>query len=288
MFSRKLGRQNTSCSAKMRPKDMITWVGDIELAATAKNTLTLKTKRALQERILDDATKVGDKLPTEKALALEFGVSRTTIREAIAALRADGLLEAKHGVGVFVSQKLDPDAQPKQGVDSLHFSASMLDILELRMAVEVHAAGLAAARRSWAQEAKIWQAAEAFKAALANNEPTEQADWTFHRSISEATNNEAFLEFFDRMGLTILPRRALEGAKRGTLITPQYLSKSIDEHHSICEAIGNQDVDRARECMKNHIGGSQMRYRGLMRQAEKNDSASVNGLDGEQQDMISS
>lgn len=249
------------------------------MIAAKKNTLTLKTKQALQERILDDATKVGDKLPTEKALALEFDVSRTVIREAIAALRADGLLEAKHGVGVFVSQKLDPEALSRQGPANLHFSASMLDILELRMAVEVHAAGLAASRRSWAQEAKIWEAADKFKAALEASQPTEDADWTFHRSISEATNNEAFLEFFDRMGLSILPRRALEGAKRSMLINNQYLGKSVGEHHAICEAIARQDVEAAREAMKNHIGGSQMRYRGLMAQAVKNTKDDNDTLD---------
>ncbi|ARM92273.1 GntR family transcriptional regulator protein (plasmid) [Rhizobium sp. CIAT894] len=249
------------------------------MSATKKNTLTLKTEKALRERILDDSIKVGDKLPTEKALALEFGVSRTVIREAVAALRADGLLEAKHGVGVFVSQKAEPEANSQQGVGNLHFSASMLDILELRMAVEVHAAGLAAARRSWAQEAKIWEAADRFRAALADNAPTEEADWTFHRSISEATNNEAFIEFFDRLGLSILPRRALEGAKRGTLITHQYLEKSVGEHHAICEAIAHQDVEAARDAMKNHIGRSQMRYRGLMVQARKTTEEQDNTLD---------
>ncbi|MFT4161020.1 FadR/GntR family transcriptional regulator [Shinella sp.] len=263
-------------------KDMTT-SGDTAAppAGTKKNTLTLKTTHALRERILDDSTKVGDKLPTEKALAQEFGVSRTVIREAVAALRADGLLEAKHGVGVFVSQKTENGGVSAEAVGNLHFSASMLDILELRMAVEIHAAGLAAARRSWAQEAKIWEAASRFREALAQNEPTEQADWTFHRAISEATNNEAFVEFFDRLGLAILPRRALEGTKRGSLITPQYLEKTAGEHNAICEAIARQDVEAAREAMKNHIGRSQMRYRGLMVQAGKSTENADSGLDGQ-------
>jgi GntR family transcriptional repressor for pyruvate dehydrogenase complex len=263
-------------------KDMTTGLGsDTPSGGAKKNTLTLKTTRALRERILDDSTKVGDKLPTEKALAQEFGVSRTVIREAVAALRADGLLEAKHGVGVFISQKVEAGTSSAEGIGNLHFSASMLDILELRMAVEVHAAGLAAARRSWAQEAKIWEAANGFREALGRNEPTEQFDWTFHRAISEATNNEAFVEFFDRLGLSILPRRALEGVKRETLITQQYLGKSAGEHEAICEAIARQDVDGAREAMKNHVGGSQMRYRGLMMQAGKKTDKAEIGLDGE-------
>nr|WP_278116061.1 FadR/GntR family transcriptional regulator [Mesorhizobium sp. WSM4875]WIE94614.1 FadR/GntR family transcriptional regulator [Mesorhizobium sp. WSM4875] len=249
------------------------------MRAKPKNSLTLQTERALRERISDDSIKVGDKLPTEKALALEFGVSRTVIREAVAALRADGLLEAKHGVGVFVSQKTGEEATP---AGNLHFSASMLDILELRLAVEVHGAGLAAARRSWAQEANIWDAAERFRSALSNGEPTEDSDWAFHRAIAEATNNQAFIEFFDRLGLSILPRRALEGSKRGTLITPNYLEKSAGEHHAICEAIGRQDVEGAREAMKSHIGGSQMRYRALA-QAGKPQARSDKDLDASSQ-----
>jgi GntR family transcriptional repressor for pyruvate dehydrogenase complex len=248
------------------------------VGARKKNTLTLRTETALRKRISEGPIKVGDKLPTEKALALEFGVSRTVIREAVAALRAGGLLEAKHGVGVFVSQKGDGASTKDQGIGNLHFSASMLDILELRMAVEVHAAGLAAARRSWAQEAKILAAAEKFAATLVKGEPTELADWGFHRSISEATNNAAFSEFFDRLGLAILPRRALEGSKRETIITRSYLEKSVGEHQAVCDAIARGDVEGAREAMKAHLGRSQMRYRGLV-QAGKSDTSAKRQLD---------
>ena len=229
-----------------------------------KTSLTQKTEMALRQRITDESLRAGDKLPTEKVLAAEFGVSRTVIREAVAALRADGLLEAKHGVGVFVSPKAAEGAADGQNPSTLTFTASTIDLLELRMAVEVHAAGLAAERRSWAQEARIFSAADAFARAIAAEEPTEDADWAFHRSISEASNNEAFVEFFVRLGLSILPRRALLQGQPKTLITRQYLEKSAIEHHAICEAIAAGDAKAAREAMKNHIGGSQARYRGLL------------------------
>lgn len=229
-----------------------------------KHSLTSQTEQALRLRIAADHIRAGDKLPTEKALAQEFGVSRTVIREAIAALRADGLLEAKHGVGVFVSQKADGAEASQAPSGSLHFSSSMLDLLELRMAVEVHAAGLAAARRTLAQEAKIWAASERFSDVLSRNEPTEEADLQFHHAIAEATNNQAFVEFLDRLGLSILPRRALEGSKRDTLITHQYLEKTASEHNAIRDAIAQGDVEAARQAMKNHLGRSQTRYRGLV------------------------
>lgn len=91
------------------------------------NNLTLRTEQALRQRIVDGPLKVGEKLPTEKALAVEFGVSRTVIREAVAALRADGLLEAKHGVGYFVSNQ--PSSVEPQVMGAMFESASMLDTL---------------------------------------------------------------------------------------------------------------------------------------------------------------
>ncbi len=229
------------------------------MARRSGNNLTLQTKEALQRRITEGPVAVGEKLPTEKALALEFGVSRTVIREAVAALRSDGMLEAKHGVGVFVSQK----SPPAQSGRDLHFSASALDMLELRMAVEMHAAGLAAMRKSWAQEQRIYEAAGAFAAAATAGEPTEAADWAFHRAIAEATNNTAFIEFFDRLGLSLLPRSSLEGSGRETLINKSYLEKTAAEHHAVCEAISRGDAESAREAMRVHLGGSQSRYRGL-------------------------
>jgi DNA-binding FadR family transcriptional regulator len=229
-----------------------------------QDSLTLRTEAALRKRIADGPLKVGEKLPTEKALAAEFGVSRTVIREAIAALRADGILEAKHGVGVFVSQKQEGAEPSVAGFGKLHLSASVLDMLELRMAVEVHAAGLAAARRSWAQDEQIWAAAQVFAAAVAAGEPSETADWAFHRAIAEATSNAAFQEFLDSLGLSILPRRALGGGNRDVLITKSYLEKSVAEHRAICEAISAGDAEGARAAMSAHLGRSQQRYRGLM------------------------
>jgi len=249
------------------------------LKSEKQPSLTLRTEDALRSRIAGDSVKVGDKLPTERALALELGVSRTVIREAVAALRADGLLDAKHGVGYFVAQKSVSDYGFPTTTEQLRFSASMLDILELRMAVEIHAAGLAAARRSWAQEAAIYAHAENFAMALENDESPDSADWAFHRSISEATNNVAFVEFFDRLGLSILPRRAIEGERRNALITKQYLAKSIPEHRAVCEAISRGDVEAAREAMKAHLGGSQVRYGGLARTEDVNPAPQAGAAD---------
>lgn len=233
------------------------------MPASKKNSLTLQTEEKLRRRVAEGPIKIGDKLPTEKELALEFGVSRTVIREAVAALRADGLLQAKHGVGVFVSQK-SLSAPSHEALQSLSFTSSMLDLLELRMAVEIYAAGLAASRRSWGQEHAIAAAAREFADAVASGSATEPADLRFHKSIAEAANNAAFVEFFERLGAAILPRRSLAGGNGALLITRPYLEKSVVEHDAICRAIEAEDRDAAMEAMRTHLGQSQSRYRALL------------------------
>jgi DNA-binding FadR family transcriptional regulator len=234
------------------------------VAEKKPDSLTLRTEQALRRRIADGPLRAGEKLPTEKALGVEFGVSRTVIREAIAALRADGILEARHGVGVFVAHRPDRVGEGAAGTGALQFSAPMLDMLELRMAVELQAAGLAASRRSWAQDERIWAAAQAFAGAVEAGAPSEAADWGFHRAIAEATNNAAFPEFLDSLGLSILPRHMLAAGNREALITRAYLERSVAEHGAICEAISAGDAEAAREAMATHLGRSQKRYRGLL------------------------
>ena len=177
------------------------------------DTLTSRTIQALKAHIIEGELDKGDKLGSLNDLSQRFGVSRTVIREAISALRSDGVVEARHGVGVFVRNV--PTPEDLTGYDSelalaplRRLKTSFIDLLELRMAFEVHAAGLAATRRSWAQESNIWNAARQFEASIDDETALDNLDFVFHRSIAEATNNGAFIEFFNLMSLQILPQPA--------------------------------------------------------------------------------
>lgn len=231
-------------------------------------TLTSRTIHALKQRLADGQMKPGEKLPTLQELTEELGVSRTVIREAIAGLRSDGLVESRHGVGTFVCS---PDLHPVNGPtdEETAFAAltalplPFMDLLELRMAFEVHAAGLAAARRSWAQEANIWSAARRFETALDADSDLDDLDLAFHASIAEATNNRAFVEFFAVMGRKIIPQPAFSKSADPNLITPEYIEHTMKEHAQICEAISAGDTDAARTAMQAHLSRSHKRYRGI-------------------------
>ena len=167
----------------------------------------VKVSDELRSQIVKGRYKTGDRLPSEAQLTQEFGVSRTVVREAIAALRSDGLVEPRQGAGVFVLEPPAAERRPFDNVDLARVS-SLIEMLELRTAVEGDAAGLAAVRRSPAQEEKIIEAFDAFRSSAAKGSPTAEADFAFHLAIANAANNPRFSEFLEVLGATLIPRRA--------------------------------------------------------------------------------
>jgi len=248
------------------PADPLTDRVDVRPAlAGGRGTLVGAVSADLRRLILDGDIKPGDKLPSEAALTRKYEVSRTVIREAIASLRADGLVEAKQGAGVFVLSSQPATAFPFQPFDAARIS-SMIEMLELRTAIEIEAAGLAAARRSPAQEEAIFERCQDIDRLIAEGKPTTEADFAFHLAIADATNNPRFREFLEMMGQRVIPRTVLQGdhAER----TPSsYLGQLQAEHKAIAEAISARDEQAAREAVRTHLKGSHERYRQLLRQA---------------------
>ena len=232
--------------------------------APRKVTLTEKVIASLRHEIESGMRTPGSKLPTEPVLTEQFGVSRTVVREAIAALKADGLLEPRQGAGVFV---LAPSPR-KLGdtifaVDSAQIS-DVLEILELRM--EIEAAGLACARSSAAQQAKIYEALQEMTDQFEKGNPTEKADFEFHRAIADATNNRRYAEFLEHLGDKTIPRAQLRRRPPEVEDQKNYKQKILAEHHRIFDAIAARDAETARQAMRDHLSQSQARYQSLLRQ----------------------
>jgi len=235
-----------------------------EKVPTGRRNLVDIVGSQLRLDIANGLLKPGEKLPSESGLTEKFGVSRTVIREAIASMRADGLLEARHGIGVFVGTL---KSQPLQGLldtDPGRVS-SIIEMLELRAAVETEAAGLAAVRRSPAQEQMIIERVEEFGRALADGLATSQPDFRFHLAIADATNNPRFRDFLELTGQQMIPRSTLQ--QGGREAPADYLAQIHREHQSIADAICERNEDGARQAMRLHLKGSQQRYRSLIRKA---------------------
>ncbi len=229
----------------------------------ARKNLVATVSDALRQEILSGEMKPGDKLASEAGLTQRFGVSRTVVREAVASLRADGLVEARHGVGVFV---LGPQAATGLSFQSFETAriSSIIEILELRTAVEIEAAGLAAIRRSPAQEQVIFERYEDIDALIAAGKSTTAADFSFHLAVADASNNPRFREFLEMMGRNVIPRASLQEGQ-GERTATGYLEQIQAEHRRIAEAISARDEDAARDAVRTHLKGSLQRYRNLIR-----------------------
>ncbi|MFW2545125.1 FadR/GntR family transcriptional regulator [Primorskyibacter sp. 2E107] len=225
-------------------------------------TLVHSTKEALSARILGGEFALGSRLPSEARLCEEYGVSRTVVREAVASLRADGLVEPRRGAGVFVVRDSIDNGLAFTDVDFDRVS-SVIEVLELRTAIEVESARIAAVRRSAVQIESIFEAASEVSRRVQAHETTSEADFAFHIAIAEATNNPRFAEVLRMLGAAAIPRKALQKGS-GVRAPDSYLAFIDEEHRRIVDAILEQDAEAAASAMRLHLEGAQKRYRKLL------------------------
>lgn len=203
----------------------------------------------LEERIRSGHYGPGARLPTEMGLAAEFGVSRSVVREAVARLKADGLVESRQGAGMSVA------ARPGQGSFKLVPSApnqqSLDHIFELRALVEGGAAELAAKRRTAADLAAIYAALQGMAEAVRLGADGAEDDDAFHQAIAAATHNpqvERFIAFLNaQFSESRRPTWDAEGHASGRGRAAQ------GEHERIYAAIAAGDPAGARVAASCHL-----------------------------------
>ncbi len=205
--------------------------------------------RRIAERIASRALAPGDRLPTEAELCQAFGVSRAVVREAVARLRTDGLVETQRGVGAFVSHS------PELSVFRLEAEraspAELRQIFELRTDVEAGAAALAAARCTETQMEAMRTALSAMAKAVSEGENGTAADVAFHIAIAEATDNPIYRDFLRFLAHRL--EQAIGTARRNSATHQGWSERVQIEHEAIFEAIAARDPEAARTAAKAHI-----------------------------------
>lgn len=219
----------------------------------------------LRQRISVGEYGTGQKLPTENQLTGIFGVSRTVIREALAALAADGLIQSRQGAGIFVIAN-PASAFNAIGADKSSKISVAINVIEVRMGIEIESAGLAAARRSASQEAVIQEAWNEFDRLLKAGLPTGKADFAFHLAIAAATNNPFYIEVLEALGGRTIPCDVSSPWSSESVLSLDYQAGLQREHLQILRAISAQDAEAAREGMRRHLSLSQQRYRDRLRE----------------------
>ena len=236
----------------------------------AEHKLSRGLFEQLAEQIKSGRLAPGARLPTELALTRAARVSRTVVREAVAALRAEGLVVTRQGVGAFVSA--EPQHAPfRIEPERMQTLADILNVMELRLGVEIESAGIAAGRASRAQLRAIGLALEAIEHAAAAGKSAVDEDLSFHRAIADATGNPEFPRFLQFIGRHLIPRRTVSGLPERMGGQKAYLALIQEEHRRIFEAIRGRDPGAAREAMRRHLTRSLERYRKLA--AERQEAA---------------
>lgn len=212
--------------------------------------LSEEVSAELDARILRGDYAPGAQLPTEKVLAETFGVSRAVVREAIARLKADGLIETRQGAGAFVAEN------PK----SLNFRIApggedgLLHIFELRTMIESAVADLAARRRTADDIAAMRDALRRMDEALAAEGDGSEADDDFHLAIAAATHNQYVLRLSEFLG-----RQFSESRRMAWVDHPRGMEsprQAQREHFILLDAIAAGDPAAARAAAHVHLRGA--------------------------------
>jgi DNA-binding FadR family transcriptional regulator len=205
----------------------------------------------------------GSRLPAERDLAGQLGVSRPSVREALIALEVEGWVEVRTGSGVYVLQRAAQASTARNEVPATEWGP--LELLRARRVVEGEVAALAATNAKRKHITAIRDALKAMKDEADRNVQPMMGDRAFHTAVATACDNVVLLETVQKYW----------DARKGTLFTrlgthfetvPSW-QRAIGEHQLVYEAIAAHDADAAREAMHSHLDKAHARFSASWRRA---------------------
>lgn len=219
-----------------------------------KKDLPYALAEKLAERIHSGEFKPGDKLTSERELSLEYAVSRTTVREALSQLKSMGLVEARAGSGVYVTENPDTKLFRMPAVD-LGEDESFAQVMELLLAIEVAATRSAAIHRTPADLRAIRRELIGMEYAVARDMLGDQEDYNFHQAIVKATHNPYFVSLCSHLEYSA--RNVIRTARANTRRNLSDLMDAVQkEHQEIYEAIEAGDPERAANAAADHLNNA--------------------------------
>ncbi|QGP93688.1 HTH-type transcriptional regulator LutR [Neomoorella glycerini] len=206
----------------------------------------------IKKSIFEGRMKPGDRLPAERELAEMLGVSRTSVREALKMLAAEGLVSIRHGQGAFISEQ-DPDEYLKQFASHLPVNRdTVLHLFEVRKVLEPQAARWVAERASQADIQELAGMVTTTREQLGRLRSGRLSllaghDSNFHYRLAQATGNTVLVRLMHSM------LDLLADSRSRSLAIPGRGERSVDEHYEIVKALINRNGDEAAAAMLRHL-----------------------------------
>lgn len=213
--------------------------------------VTEQAVEVIHQRIQQNTYPVGSALPSQRDLALQLGISRASLREALTRLAALGLLEIKAGKGVYV---ISQHSQAVEQWDGGH-RVSLKDFYQLRYILEGFCALLACEYLTEQDKSTLQQHYQSLAAAIQaqNWQAASEADYAFHQHIIELSHNQSIIQTLKMHTEWIKKSQILP------FVQPNLAFKTIQEHEFILQALFQQDATAAEKAMQAHIIGAAQR-----------------------------
>ncbi len=215
----------------------------------ARTTVTQRAIEEIKARIATGALVAGQRLPTERDLAADLGLSRSSMREAIRALTVMGVLEARHGAGIYVTRLEPGDLLETFGVVAeISRGATLTHLVQVRKILEPAAAATAAARIDEEGLSRLRAEMAAMERGTTSEEIVEH-DLEFHRIITEAAGNPVLGAILGGLNNRTFRARVWRGYREDDVFP-----RTFEEHDRIYRALAERDPDGARVAAAVHIG----------------------------------
>lgn len=230
-----------------------------------REPLVSEIARRLVDYLLSGGIEPGARIPSERQLAEAFGVGRSAVREAIAALTLIGLIEVRHGDGTYLKRPESPLLPQVVEWGLLLGEQRTADLVEARQKIEVIIAGLAALRRTdddVKDLARILHRMEREANETGDSTAFVDADVEFHLRLAETARNSALRDVLSSI-------QALLRAWIGRVTAEGNLDVSYAEHVPVLEAIRARDARAAERAMGAHMSSAAQRLQGTLDRASR-------------------
>lgn len=204
--------------------------------------------RAIEQQILEGRLAPGDRLPSEPALALQFGINRATVREGIRQLEQEGFLQRAAGRRLFVSLPAYADLAPRASRALAMQKVSFRELWDVAVLLEPPAARQAAMVATGDDVAALEENVRATELAVDNGQPFIRLDIAFHAMVARISGNRVLELSREAVGLLFFP--AMEAL---VPLLPQAGRRNVIGHRKILEAIRRHDADEAELWMRKQM-----------------------------------
>jgi GntR family transcriptional repressor for pyruvate dehydrogenase complex len=200
--------------------------------------------------ISNGTLKKGDKLPSERELVEQLGVSRAAIREALSALQIIGLVEARQGEGNFIKESFEESLVNPFLLIFMLNGSNKEQILELRRVIEIETVALAAIKIT---EDEITELGQCLANLIEAEDEASKVKWdkSFHYNIAKASKNILIINMMN--AVSSLMDSFISDARGSILMFSENRSILVNQHEAILEGLKNHDPNAASEAMRQHL-----------------------------------